>query len=244
MTESENAQRYGAQYPAAREEIVDNFYRVRRALGILGLMLPLMLLVVGFAFGTAEPSISDYYHTLMRDIYVGILTAIGVFLICYTGFRPDNKERFSDDLVTTIAGIAALVAAFVPNRGTLNSSLEPEALAQHVFGVWLCDVTHHVAAGTFLLSMAYLCRYKFARTAKPARRRIYHSCFWVIIAATVLTIVAAGFRKIGAPAQQAFVIDYQLVFWFEAMGVWAFSLSWLVKGRADRAIIRQARGKG
>lgn len=231
------------RYLAAREEIIDNFYRVRRALGILGLLLPFLLLAIGIVFGNAEPSISDYYHTLLRDVFVGILTAIGVFLICYTGFRRDETERFSDDLVTTIAGIAALVAAFVPNRGTLNTSMEPQALTQHVFGVWLCDVTHHVAALVFLLSMAYLCRFKFARTANPSRRRIYVACFWLIIAGTVATIVAASFRKIGTPSQVAFVVDYQLVFWFEAIGVWAFSLSWLVKGRADRAIIRTARNR-
>ncbi|MDQ2088885.1 hypothetical protein [Marimonas arenosa] len=241
MSDDQATEYSAGHYLAAREEIVDNFYRVRRALGYLGFSMPFLLLAVGFVFGKAEPSISDYYHTILRDIFVGTLTAIGVFLICYTGFRRDERERFSDDLVTTVAGISALVAAFVPNRGTLNTSMEPQALAQHVFGVWLCDITHHVAALCFLLSMAYLCRFKFARTAKPARRRIYIACFWIIIAGTVATIISASFRKIGTPAQKTFVIDYQLVFWFETLGVWAFSLSWLVKGRADRAIIGRAR---
>ena len=228
-------------YVEAREEIVDNFYRVRRALGVLGLLLPVILLILGIAFDEAEPSISDYYHTLSRDVFVGILTAIGVFLICYTGFRRDDTERFSDDLVTTLAGVAALAAAFIPNRGTLNTSLEPQALTQHLFGVVLCDAAHHLAALVFLLSMAYLCYFKFARTANPGRRAVYVACAWLILAATVATIVAAGLRKIGTPEQSAFVIEHQLVFWFEAVGVWAFSLSWLVKGRADRAIIRTAR---
>lgn len=231
-------------YTKAREEIVDNFYRVRRMLGILGFLLPFLLIVVGVGFGYAEPSLSDYYHTLLRDIFVGILTAIGVFLICYTGFRRGPDEPVSDDVLTTIAGVAALVVAFVPNRGTLNQSLEPEALAQYVFGVAVSDYTHHLAAGTFLLSTAFLCRYKFARTAKPARRRVYLGCFWVIIAATLATTGAAALRKMGTPAQHDFVVGYQLVFWFEAVGVWAFSLAWLVKGRADRALIRAARSGG
>ena len=102
MENLEKSESQVGRYLAAREEIVDNFYRVRRALGVLGLLLPFLLLAIGFGFGKAEPSISDYYHTLLRDVYVGILTAIGVFLICYTGFRRDDTERFSDDLVTTV----------------------------------------------------------------------------------------------------------------------------------------------
>ncbi|MCG6901127.1 MAG: hypothetical protein LJE68_00460 [Rhodobacter sp.] len=225
----------------AREEIVENFYRVRRTLGYLGFLLPFLLIVGGLYFNANEPSISDYYHTLLRDIYVGILTAIGIFLICYTGFRRDEVQRFSDDAVTTLAGAAALVAAFVPNRGTLNASMEPEALTQHIFGVWLCDMTHHVAALTFLLSLAYLCRYRFARTAKAGRRRIYLACFWIIVIATAATMVVAWMRKYGTPEQADVVIRYQLVFWFEAIGVWAFSLSWLVKGRADASILAAMR---
>lgn len=224
----------------AREEIIENFYRVRRMLGYLGLALPFTLILGGLPFGFSEPSLSDYYHTLMRDIFVGIIFAIGVFLLCYTGFRPDAKERFSDDLVTTLAGIAALLVAFVPNRGTLNTSDEPQALAQYLFGVTACDYMHHAAAGTFLLCMAYLCRFKFARTAKPGRRPVYVGCAWVIFAMFLATCVSATLRKVGTPGQTAFVVDNQLVFWFEAIGVWAFSVAWLVKGRADRAIMRAA----
>ncbi|MDJ0627217.1 MAG: hypothetical protein QNJ44_03065 [Rhodobacter sp.] len=228
----------------ARDEIVENFYRVRRMLGYLGLALPLTLILGGLPFDISEPSLSDYFHTLMRDIFVGIIFAIGVFLLCYTGFRPKSEERFSDDLVTTLAGIAALLVAFVPNRGTLNTSNDPQALAQHIFGVTACDYMHHAAAGTFLLCMAYLAGFRFARTAKPMRRRIYVGCAWIIFAGFLLTCVSAGLRKLGTPAQTAFVVDNQLVFWFEAIGVWAFSIAWLVKGQRDREIIRAARADG
>ena len=231
-------------YTRAREQIVDNFYRVRRMLGILGFLLPFLLIVLGLVFDHSVPSISDYYHTLSRDIFVGLLTAIGVFLLCYTGFRREPDEPVSDDIVTTIAGVAALVVAFVPNRGTLNASMDPEALAQIMFGVMVCDYIHHLAAGTFMLSTAYLCAYKFARTAKPGRRRIYRFCAWTIVAAFLATAVAATLRKVGTPAQYDFVVNNQLVFWFEAIGVWAFSFSWLTKGRADRALIQAARSGG
>ena len=34
-------------------------------------------------------------------------------------------------------------------------------------------------------------------------------------------------------AGKVFVEDNNLIFWFEAIGIWAFALSWLVKSKAD-----------
>ena len=78
---------------AVRAEIVENFYRLRRILGYLGFLLPAVLILGDLPLGGVTPSISDFYHTLLRDIYVGILTAIGIFLLCYTGFRPKGSDR-------------------------------------------------------------------------------------------------------------------------------------------------------
>ena len=183
-----------------RAEIVENFYRLRRILGYLGFLLPAVLILGDLPLGGVTPSISDFYHTLLRDIYVGILTAIGIFLLCYTGFRPKGSDRISDDVITTIAGIAALVVAFVPNKGTLNTSWEPEALTQYLFGVWGAEMTHHVAALTLLLCLAYLSYFRFARTARPGKRKVYVISAWVIVFATVMTFFVAWLRKFGTEA--------------------------------------------
>ncbi|MCF6315578.1 MAG: hypothetical protein L3J30_04660 [Marinosulfonomonas sp.] len=37
------------------------------------------------------------------------------------------------------------------------------------------------------------------------------------------------------------MIDRNLVLWLEAIGIWAFAFSWLIKGKADRAFSRSAR---
>ncbi len=224
----------------ARDEIVENFYRVRRMLGYLGLSLPVTLFLGGLSLGFAEPSISDYFHTLMRDIFVGTIFAIGVFLLCYTGFHPDATERLSDDVATTLAGVAAIGVALVPNQGTVLAAGDTEALAFAVVGKWWSDALHHICASTFMLAMAYICHFKFARTAKPKRRKIYRACAWVILVGFALTLVSATFRRIGSDEQKAFVIGYQLVFWSEAIAVWAFSIAWLVKGNRDQQIIQRA----
>jgi hypothetical protein len=33
------------------------------------------------------------------------------------------------------------------------------------------------------------------------------------------------------------VNDWLLVLWFEAIGIWAFSIAWLVKGQVDRSLL-------
>jgi len=41
-----------------------------------------------------EPTISDFYHTTYRDVFVGSLCAIGVFLVSYRGHRRANSQGF------------------------------------------------------------------------------------------------------------------------------------------------------
>ena len=76
-----------------RDELVLSYLRVRQALGILGMVFPVLLIAGGLiAQHGVAPSVSDYYHTTMRDIFVGCLFAIGVFLISYKGYRRKAGE--------------------------------------------------------------------------------------------------------------------------------------------------------
>ncbi len=221
---------------AARDEVMRTFYRVRQTLGYLGLFLPFLLILGGIAsLGRVEPAISDYYHTLLRDVFVGIMSAIGLFLICYKGYQREGDDRVSDDFVTTIAGVAALGVALFPNQGQVPQT---EALPQLLFGAYGSTVCHFLSAITFLGCLSYICLFKFTRTAKPFRRRIYRVCGITIILATILTIAASYFKVNGPAGPQQLVRDLQLVTWFETLGIWAFSLSWLIKGRVDESLAR------
>ena len=60
-------------------------------------------------------SVSASYHTGMRDVFVGSMWAIGVFLIFYQG--PDrHDEKKGDDRLGTVAGLAAIAVAVLPTR--------------------------------------------------------------------------------------------------------------------------------
>lgn len=221
-----------------RDDVLRAYYRIRQTLGWLGLALPLLLIAGGYASqGGVEPSISDYYHTLMRDAFVGVMTAIGLFLITYPGHSRGKGEHFSDDMLTTIAGLAAFGVAYFPNEVRTNANLLG-SITQQALGYKLAALAHYASAIVFLLGLAAMCLRKFARTARPSRRRIYRLCGWTILVMAAAVIVASWFRLRGPDGPRQLVIDWRLVLWFEAVAIWAFAFAWLVKGRVEERLTR------
>lgn len=67
---------------SAPAEVIE-YQELRLIVGLLGVLFPVILIAFGlcvFPYKFQE-SLSDYYGTPLRDIFVGFLTAIGVFLI-------------------------------------------------------------------------------------------------------------------------------------------------------------------
>ncbi|QQA43402.1 hypothetical protein [Pelagovum pacificum] len=230
----------------SRDEMVLSYTRVRMALGVLGLMLPVVLIIGGLLEEPGiEPTISDFFHTTYRDIYVGTLCSIGVFLISYRGYRREPGEIIDDDWLATAAGASAFGMALLP---TASRTGEIATVSQRYLGMSVTPVAHYLCALVFFASLAAFCFIKFARTARPARRRIYIFSGWVILASLAATSVAAAFKNYIGGEGARIVLEYRLIFWFEAVGVWAFGLSWLVKSRADLLLLHKAEsmatGKG
>jgi len=220
--------------------LVMSFYAVRQSLGALGLALPVGLLAYGLGSGNGiEPSISEFYYTTMGDVLVGTLAAIGVFLFAYKGYARRSGEWVSDKWVARTAGASAIGVALLPARppvpctgtGCLETGLSrhPEAL-------------HYASAVVFFACLAVFSLVLFTRTGDSgqlsARKRrsnkIYRICGWLILAAlaALIALVLAG--RFAGPAANDLIQRNDLIFWVEALGVWAFGISWLVKGRAMR----------
>jgi len=223
-----------------RDEMAASYYRVRQTLGGLGFAFPVLLLGAGLiSEGRIMPSMSDYYHTLQRDIFVGCLFAIGMFLVSYKGHNRGPGEAVSDDLVATIAGAAAICIALFPSEAA-EAGADPVTFSQ-VIGMKTAVAAHYLSAQVFLYSLAWMCLWKFAKTEKAGRRRIYRACGFLIVAMGVIASIAAWQKVRGSDAAKAFVLDRSVVFWAEAVGVWAFGVSWLVKGRAEMLLARTPR---
>ena len=88
----------------------------------MSLVAVLVMLFAGVILQTIadhawQPSISDYYWTPVRNVFVGALVALGTGMVV---LKPDSEL---EDVALNIAGILAPVVAFVPTpeAGTCNA---------------------------------------------------------------------------------------------------------------------------
>jgi hypothetical protein len=102
-----------AQNEAARP-FIGSYLWMRMAIGLLGVSLPVALVLVDRWFVHAHRpirgSMSAYYHSSARDLFVGGLVSTGLFLITYMS----AKKRTYDYVLSTTGGLLVIVVAFLP----------------------------------------------------------------------------------------------------------------------------------
>lgn len=212
--------------PPSRGELYAHIaatYRLlRMGLALVAILLPLALWI---GAETPRPSISDYYHAggWMRDLFVGSLCAIGVFLVLYKGYSA------REDVALDLAGVAAIIVAFVPSDRREVPGVRVELAAS--------GLVHLIAAVTFFVLIAYVCVFRSGDTLElmdEERRRRFKRGYGVLGTAMLAAPAAAwGVRYLpGATA-------YPYVFFAEFAGVLVFAIFWAVKGREIAALERQ-----
>jgi hypothetical protein len=203
--------------PDGRTTLVLSYLGLRRCVGLIGMFLPFTLALGKLVVDGPglEPSISDYYYTGMRDVLVGSLCAIAVFLFSYRYDRPDAVAGI-------VASLSALGAALFP---TTPLTELPAALD------WV-GIVHLLCASTFFLTLAYFCLVLFPRTRadrpptprKRLRNVVYRACG----GAMVVSIALIGVL-VALPAQE-WMIRVHAVFWLESVAIVAFGIAWFIKG--------------
>ncbi len=191
---------------------------LRKAVGILGVSFPVILVVgsvVACGYDHILGSISEYYHSVMRNIFVGTLCAIGLFLFSYRGYKQ------IDNIMGNLACFFALGVAFFP------MSLGPSDLV---------DKIHLTSATLLFITLACFSLFLFTKTKdrktmtrQKKRRNIIYIVSGIIM--LVCIVLIASYFIFGLYSYPAI---YQLkpVFWFETFALWAFGISWLIKGEA------------
>jgi hypothetical protein len=92
------------------DHMLKTYFWLRVLLIIVALAFPLALRWFGHARGIPFPnSMSDYYHTANRDIFVGSLAATGAMLIAYRGHG--GRENW----LLNLAGVFAILVASFPS---------------------------------------------------------------------------------------------------------------------------------
>jgi hypothetical protein len=240
-------------------QLIVSYMALRQAVGWVGTLLPFVL-IVGNAISSTTPrpdSMSGYYYTDMRNVFVGALCALGVFLGAYDGY--DDVDRW----ITNIAGLGAIGVALCPTKPAVctagagacpASSVTHLSTSQQVVG----DVHLVFAAVTFValglmalrfakggptprgLSLLGRVRYGlgFGQPIRPGQYTgddiVYHVTGITILSCVIL---AAASNLLPASVNA----HWPLLFILEAVAVVAFGVSWFVKGRTIQVIRARVR---
>jgi hypothetical protein len=209
---------------ALENDYTASWLTLRRMIGWAGLLMPLAVRGGGLLFEgiRTTDSLSAYYYTSMRDIFVSTTVLTGALLACY------RTRHVRDNIVATVAGLAAIGAALFPMDPTYAAELlarYPELGTQAHYSNHGILGYHLVFAITFAALSFYLVFFRFG-AAPPAslqhdRRNVaYKICGGIML----LSFAAIAFLGLA--------MEGQSVFWPETCAVIAFAAAWLVNGQA------------
>jgi hypothetical protein len=193
-----------------RRNMMRTYFTLRVGIVLLSFALPLVLLAYSFINfgGLVEGSMSAFYGGVMRDWFVGILWAIGFFLINYKGFSA------LEDWLLNFAGLFAVLTAMTPCNCWGDAALTKSA-AHTMFAVsfFICmaAVCVFCAGDTLTLLPQQSDRDKFARA--------YKSIAGLLAVSPLAAVATAYFAQ--ARDSRVFFIE-----WF---AVWVFAAYWAVK---------------
>ena len=205
---------------------------LRKLVGILGVLLPILLFVFLFIdtnYASPLESISHYYYTRVCGVFMIVVSLLAIFLLIYKGEEP------IDFYISFIAGIFALFVILFPTSNITTICSDPEKR----YSVTLLNVSdfrfhfHYTAAAIFLLCLAFMSLFLFTKSKKPPEKRtpkkklrnkIYRVCGVIMVLA--LLVIFIGFLRI---INDDFYTKHHLTFWMESLAIESFGISWLTK---------------
>ena len=206
-----------SQQSDTEASLVRSYLTLRKAVGIIGMSLPFVLVFGKWLFESPgiQNSISAYYYTGMRNVLVGSLCAIGVFLFSYRGYKTDGPAGI-------LASIFSIGVALFPTA--------PEGSAS----AGIAGTLHGVFAACMFLILAYFSLFLFTKTdptktptpRKLQRNVVYRVCGFGILACIVVMFLG------GVLPKSASIDALHPTFWLESLAIVSFGISWLVKGEA------------
>ena len=199
---------------------IHSYYQLRRALGLLGIFLPLALYLINGL--NLENSISHYYFTDAGVIFTGTMVSLGLFLVFYKG-PEDNESIISDNALTSIAGLAAILVAIFP------TGCDETVVCQGP----LSDISnktsniHFGAAAAFISLMGWMSFFRFTRGDKSKlnkRRHVFYKGVGIVIWIVVVTLGVLSIPSLEIEKPDNYIYLGEIV------ALELFGVSWLIKG--------------
>ena len=198
-----------------------DYLTLRKYIGILGIVMPLVL-IIGNGF-KLEESISHFYYTNMSVFFTGTLIVFGMFLFSYRGYAKEDDEMLSDNIITNMAGILAFIVTFVPTACRECGVGFPNA---HIDTVR--NSIHLISAGLFITAMGYMSFNQFVKSENTDkltknRKLIFRVCgtvIWLMVLFLLLKLIF-----------DLKFSEYD-IFWGETVALVFFGFAWLIKGKA------------
>jgi hypothetical protein len=225
-----------------------SFLLIRLIVGGIGIVLPFLFIIgewwlLDDTGVRVRGSLSAYYHSSMRDVFVAGLCVTGFFLATYMAGQANKDFWYS-----LWAGLAVFGVVFFPTQrpgipdGDPLCGVTPMPAGcspiQQRFGETPVATLHFICAAGFIGSLAVI-SFLFAKRDRdkaeavdtpPAMKSRYaktstilYACFAVIVAAIGVAIVGSVWKFT--------VWELTPLYIGEVASVWAFGCAWFLKSR-------------
>ncbi len=203
--------------------------RLRKGVGILGISLPIVIVLLSlipFFETDIQISLSAYYYTNLREIFTSVLSAVGFFLLLYKSDIADKNLNRRENILVNIMGVTAIGVAFIPTTCNVCNIGKIKCENAFSFIPHAGDTTaafHAIIAAILFLTFAYTSYFIFTKedpNVKPGEVKIYKGSAIVIVFATIMILINGVFD---------FFAYTTLI--CEALLLFGFGISWLVKGK-------------
>ncbi|MEM1138207.1 MAG: hypothetical protein AAGI07_20435, partial [Bacteroidota bacterium] len=178
------------------EEKSTEMYRLRKSIGLLGVFLPIAL-YLGYDPSIILNSFSHYYYTRSSVFFIAVIFTFALLLFSYKGYEKLPEEKVSDNFITTLAGIFALLTVLIPTSSAGSGGVIPFAEAPYLFGHSdnkILSSIHLISAGIFISLLGFMSYFKFTLSEDNTNSlntfyKISALCVWGSIICIILCII-------------------------------------------------------
>ena len=205
-------------------DLVVSYLTLRQMIGWIGLLMPFVVRIgaIGFQHLATQGSISAYYYTSMRDVFVSTLVLVGALMTC------NRAPKWFDNVLSVAAGIAAIGVGLFPIDPAFAKEIADRCpcLADHRCVIHGILGYHYMFVIIFFALITAMVTWRFPAFTPPnaeremrLRNAVYRVCGVVML----LSFVAIGIVQLRH--------NDASFFWPESIAVFAFGIAWLVKGQ-------------